>query len=338
VRYAVGYKPLYLRGNFVGVLAVPAPYRQRDIEEDLARRNSYYVAVYAIIVIIIMLVGWGVAQQLSTPVRQLTLAARQVGKGNLDVSVEPRSWDEIGELVRSFDQMVGEIKASRANLASAERKLAWSEMAKQVAHEIKNPLTPMKLSIQHLRHAFKDKAKDLPKIVDSTTQTIVEQIDALSRIATEFSHFARLPEKRFERIDINQAIQDCADLFSNIKGIEIRTKFDDHDCHIITDRDELRRVFINILRNSVQAMHKGGVITIRSQRINNTCRIQFTDAGEGIPKDVLPRVFDPNFSTKTDGTGLGLAISQKIIQELNGTITISSEVGKGTTVEISLPV
>jgi two-component system, NtrC family, nitrogen regulation sensor histidine kinase NtrY len=338
VRYAVGYKPLYVHGNFVGVLAVPAPYRQRDIEEDLARRNSYYVAVYAIIIVIIMLVGWGVAQQLSTPVRQLTLAARQVGKGNLDVRVEPRSSDEIGELVRSFDQMVGEIKVSRVNLASAERKLAWSEMAKQVAHEIKNPLTPMKLSIQHLRHAFKDKAKDLPSIVESTTQTIVEQIDALSRIATEFAHFARLPEKRFEKIDINQAVQDCVELFSKIKGIEIRTKFDDHDCHLIADRDELRRVFINILRNSVQAMRKGGVITIRSQRVDNTCRIRFTDSGEGIPEHVLPRVFDPNFSTKTDGTGLGLAISQKIIQELNGTITISSEVGKGTTVEISLPV
>ncbi|HTP13973.1 MAG TPA: HAMP domain-containing protein, partial [Bacteroidota bacterium] len=249
VRYAVGYKPLYLQGNFAGVLAVPAPYRQRDIEEDLARRNSYYVAVYAIIIVIIMLVGWGVAHELSTPVRQLTLAAREVGKGNLDVSVEPRSSDEIGELVRSFDQMVREIQASRANLASAERKLAWTEMAKQVAHEIKNPLTPMKLSIQHLRHAFKDKAKDLPEIVDSTTQTIVEQIDALSRIATEFSHFARLPEKRFERIDINQAVRDCVELFGNIKGIEIRTKFDDHDCHLIADRDELRRVFINILRN-----------------------------------------------------------------------------------------
>lgn len=338
VRYAVGYKPLYLQDNLVGVIAVPAPYRQRDIEEDLARRNAYYVAVYAIIIIIMMVAGWGVAQQLSTPVRELTLAAMDVGRGNFDVHVRQRSADEIGELVKSFDQMVEEIKTSRINLAAAERKLAWTEMAKQVAHEIKNPLTPMKLSIQHLRQAFKDKARDLPGIVERTTQIIIEQIDALSRIAAEFSHYARMPEKRFERVSLDETILECVELFNNIKGIEFRVKFDDNKAQLIADKDELRRVFINIIRNSVQAMEKGATISIESRRVDSSCVVRFRDSGEGIPENLLSKVFEPNFSTKTDGTGLGLAISQKIIQDLNGTIRISSAPGKGTTVEIVLPV
>ncbi len=338
VRYAVGYKPLYLHGNFVGVLAVPAPYHQRDIEEDLAQRNAYYAAVYTIMILIIMVTGWGIAQQLSIPVQELTAAAKEIGKGNLDVHVSPRSKDEIGELVQSFDQMAVEIKTSRFNLAAAERKLAWTEMAKQVAHEIKNPLTPMKLSIQHLRQAFKDRAKELPSIVESTTNIIVEQIDALSRIAAEFSQYARMPEKHFERISLDETILECVELFKNIKGIEFRVKFNDLDAHIIADKDELRRVFINIIRNSVQAMERGGTIAIESENMSGVCTIRFTDSGEGIPEAILSKVFEPNFSTKTDGTGLGLAISQKVIQELNGTIGISSVRGKGTTVEIRLPV
>ncbi|HEY6950827.1 MAG TPA: ATP-binding protein, partial [Bacteroidota bacterium] len=338
VRYAVGYRPLYLQGGFVGVLAVPAPYRQRDLEEELARRNAYYAAVYAIMVILIMSAGWGIARQLSIPVRELTSAAEEIGKGNLDVRVRQRSSDEIGQLVKSFDQMVDEIKTSRINLAAAERKLAWTEMAKQVAHEIKNPLTPMKLSIQHLRQAFRDKAKDLPGIVDRTTQIIIEQIDALSRIAAEFSHYARMPEKRFERISLDETVLECVELFNNIKGIEFRVKFDDNNSQLIADKDELRRVFINIIRNSVQAMERGGTIAIESGRVGNRCTLRFKDSGEGIPGNLLTKVFEPNFSTKTDGTGLGLAISQKVIQDLNGTITLSSIPGKGTTVEISLPV
>jgi two-component system nitrogen regulation sensor histidine kinase NtrY len=338
VRYAVGYKPLRMQNSLVGVLAVPAPYRQRDIEEELARRNAYYVAVYAIIIAIIMASGWGIAQQLSTPVRELTVAAREVGKGNLEVQVPQRSSDEIGELVKSFDQMVREIKSSRVNLAQAERKLAWTEMAKQVAHEIKNPLTPMKLAVQHLRQAFKDKAKDLPAIVDLTTKTVIEQIDALSRIATEFSNFARMPERKFERVDLGKTILESVDLFSKINGIEFRLNFGDTRSHIIADRDELRRVFINIFRNSIQAMPKGGVVKIEMRSAGNSCTLSISDSGEGIPPELLSKVFEPNFSTKSDGTGLGLAISQKIIQELNGTISISSTVGKGTTVEITLPV
>jgi two-component system nitrogen regulation sensor histidine kinase NtrY len=268
----------------------------------------------------------------------LTLAVREIGKGNLEVRVPQRSSDEIGELVQSFDQMVVEIKTSRINLAAAERKLAWTEMAKQVAHEIKNPLTPMKLSIQHLRQAFKDNAKDLAGIVDRTTQIIIEQIDALSRIAAEFSHYARMPEKRFERISVDETVLECVELFSNIAGIEFRLKFDDNKSWLIADKDELRRVFINVIRNSVQAMSRGGSITIESKRTAGSCTIRFIDSGEGIPESLLQKVFEPNFSTKTDGTGLGLAISQKIIQDLNGSIVLSSGPGKGTTVEITLPV
>ena len=147
-----------------------------------------------------------------------------------------------------------------------------------------------------------------------------------------------MPEKRFERISLDETVLECVELFNKIKGIEFRVNFDDNNSQLIADKDELRRVFINVIRNSVQAMDKGGTIVVESRLSGGSCKIRFSDSGEGIPANLLSKVFEPNFSTKTDGTGLGLAISQKIIQDLNGTIGISSDPGKGTTVEIKLPV
>jgi nitrogen fixation/metabolism regulation signal transduction histidine kinase len=233
--------------------------------------------------------------------------------------------------------MTSELKASRARLARAERELAWKEMAKQVAHEIKNPLTPIKLSIQHLVQAYKQGAKDFGDILQRVSQTVVEQIEVLTRIASEFSNFARMPERHFERVDMVQLLMESINLFKEVKDVAFRANLSETPSFVIADKDELRRVFINIMRNSIQAMEKGGTIGVDLTVDHHACTIRISDTGSGIPENLQEKVFQPNFSTKTDGTGLGLAIAQKVIEDLDGTISLHSKVGEGTTVKMIIP-
>ena len=337
VSYAVGYRPIVQNGSTLGILSVPTLSRQQDLEAELAERNAFTLGVYSILLILTIAVGVTTANQLSQPIRDLTKAATEVGEGRLDVRVRQKGSGEIGELIGTFNAMVGELEKSREELSRAEREKAWKEMAKQVAHEIKNPLTPMKLSVQHLRQAFKDKASDLESIVLAVTQTMSEQIDTLARIATEFSQFARMPERRFERVELRSLLDETLRLFGEVKGIEFRTKFSDTGAALIADREELRRVFINIVRNSIQAMESGGTITIETSESAGRWSVSITDTGAGIPSELLSKVFEPNFSTKTEGMGLGLAIARKVIEDLNGTIEVRSAVGKGTAIKVTLP-
>jgi two-component system nitrogen regulation sensor histidine kinase NtrY len=337
VSYIVGYRPIVVGDSVRGVLAVPALYRQQEIDEELAQRNAFVLGAYALVVSFVIGLALVLANTLSRPLRDLSRAARSVGKGDLDVVLQARSADEVGDLIRSFNEMTTELKASRENLARAERELAWKEMAKQVAHEIKNPLTPIKLSIQHLVQAYRQGAKDFGDILQRVSQTVVEQIDVLTRIASEFSNFARMPERTFERVDLKQLLQETIDLFKEVQGIEFRHTFSAVPAVVVADKDELRRVFINIVRNSVQAMEKGGVIVVDLNVQHQVCSIRISDTGSGIPEEIQPRVFQPNFSTKTDGMGLGLAITRKVIEDLNGTINLRSKVGQGTTVEMNIP-
>ncbi|MBI3112246.1 MAG: HAMP domain-containing protein [Ignavibacteriales bacterium] len=338
VRYIVGYRALYLGERFLGVLAVPALYRLQEIDEELAQRNAFLLGAYAVVVLVIIVIAVVLANRLSKPLRELSAAVQRVGRGELDIRIPKRSSDEVGELVDSFNEMTGELKASRENLVRVERELAWKEMAKQVAHEIKNPLTPMKLSMQHLVQAHRDGISNFGEILDRVGRTVVDQIEALSRIASEFSNFARMPVRTFERVDVNELLRETVLLFAEVRGVEFRTNYSEVPMPMIADKDELRRALINILRNSVQALEEGGIVTIDSSVQNARCRIVIRDNGPGIPEEIQAKVFQPNFSTKTDGMGIGLAITRKVIEDLDGRISLRSTVGEGTVVEIILPV
>ncbi|MEX1276283.1 MAG: ATP-binding protein [Bacteroidota bacterium] len=338
VRYIVGYRPLYLGERFLGVIAVPALYRLQEIDEELAQRNAFLLGAYAVVVLIIIVIAVALANRLSKPLRELSAAAQRVGRGELDVRIPRRSSDEVGELVDSFNEMTDELKSNREHLVRAERELAWKEMAKQVAHEIKNPLTPMKLSMQHLVQAYRDGVSNFGEVLDRVARTMVDQVEALSRIASEFSNFARMPVRKFERVDVNDLLRETVALFAGVRGVEFRTDYSEVPLPLVADKDELRRALINIIRNSVQAMDQEGVVAIESSVHGGTCRIHIRDNGPGIPEEVQAKVFQPNFSTKTDGMGIGLAITRKVIEDLDGTITLRSTVGEGTVIEIMLPV
>lgn len=336
--YFVGYRAIEKEGKLLGVLVVPTLFRKSDSDVEIAERNVFLLSFYLILLGIIVLVVGAIAYTFSKPLRTLTHAAREIGKGNLDVSIKTSAKDEVGELIRAFNEMAGELKESRNELARVERESAWKEMAKQVAHEIRNPLTPMKLSIQHLNQAFRDKAQDLEEIFNEVTKTVTDQIDSLSRIAGEFANFARMPHRTYERITIAELLTDSIALFKEIKEIEFQSNFSDTDAQILADRDELRRVFINVIKNAIQAIEGSGRIEVGLIISGARCKISFKDTGPGIPDSIIERVFEPNFSTKTEGMGLGLAVSKRIIEEINGEMRISSSQGEGTTVEMVLPV
>jgi signal transduction histidine kinase len=338
VEYTVGYKPIYLRKRLACILVLPALVEQSILLRELSERNALLIGIYTIVFIVAALVGFFISFLLTKQLRNLRLATKSIAEGNLDIRLNPLSHDEIGDLERAFNEMASELKQKREEVKQAERELAWKEMAKQVAHEIKNPLTPMKLSVQHLLQAYRDGSPGFDKIFERVSKTLLDQIEALSKIATEFSRFARMPRGSFSKVDVVAAVRETIDLFREIEGISFQISIPQEECIVIADADELRRVFINVVRNSIQAIERNGTISCNVIRESTNCTITIADTGGGINKEILPKVMLPNFSTKSDGMGLGLSMSKKIVEELGGTIRIASLVGKGTTVTIMLPV
>ena len=194
------------------------------------------------------------------------------------------------------------------------------------------------MSIQHLRQAYHDRVEGFESILQSVSETILEQIDALNRIASEFSHFARMPERQLEPCNIHHVLREAVNLYAQNGHMTITLRLDARFPVVTADREELRRVFINIIRNAVQAVNERGAISILTLSREGVVEVQIGDDGPGIPPEIQSRLFEPNFSTKTDGMGLGLAIVKKIIDDLGGNISIASAPGSGTTVTIHLPV
>lgn len=346
--YIEGYIPLVDRiGKIVAVLSIPTIYQQRKLEQETAGTISIILVLYAIIFSITLLIGFFLSRRISSPVKELTEGTKHIATGDLDFRIKMKAKDELGDLVTSFNTMTTDLKASQERLIQVEKDAAWREMARQVAHEVKNPLTPMKLSIQHLMQAYKDKAENFDLILSDTVKMVTEQIDVLRNIAAEFSSFARLPRRNVKTSHINEILQSSIRLFTDsLKGIRLITEYGEQMTTLQIDPEEMQRVFVNLIQNALQAMPEGGSLHVKTEvrkdrskdRERSNILIEITDTGCGIPQESQDMLFEPSFSTKTEGTGLGLAICKRVIDDLEGTIEIDSEVGKGTTVRISLPV
>ncbi|MBI4810937.1 MAG: HAMP domain-containing protein [Ignavibacteriales bacterium] len=336
--YIVGYRSLVADdGTVIGAVAVPTLYKKTEIDEELASRNVFLYGAYSVALILSIILSIMIAHQFAIPIRRLKNATSQVASGNLDVRLESGRNDELGDLEQAFGQMTLNLKTAQEQMIKAQREAAWKEMAKQIAHEIKNPLTPIKLSIQHLRQAYQDGVEDFKTILHQVTTTVLDQIETLSKIATEFSHFARMPERKLERVDVHGILTHVITIFQEYKGVKFKTDFKALIPILEADREELSRSFLNIIRNSIQAMQEKGTVYIRTQTNDKFVEISINDSGPGIPIGIQKHLFEPNFSTKTDGMGLGLSIVKKTINDLGGTIQIESNIREGTTVRICLP-
>ncbi len=349
--YTTGYEALPdTAGRPGAVVAIPTLPEQLAIESDQARMVAYLFGVLLLLLAGIFFTTTLLANDLTRPFRRLRAGLRAVGAGEDGEAIPVESRDEVGEVIETFNAMRSQLEESRRKLAQQERELAWREMARQVAHEIKNPLTPMKLSVQHLRRAHHESdgaegTRDgrFSALLDRITGTLIEQIDALTRIANEFSSFARLPQRHPERLDLRDVVREAAVLLGEEAHAEIVLVLNPAPLPVVADREELRRVYINLLKNALQAMPETerGTITIRTERRDEGGAAwawsAVRDTGPGIPESVQEKVFQPNFSTKTSGMGLGLAITKKAVEESGGTVRFETAPGLGTTFFVRLP-
>ncbi len=266
------------------------------------------------------------------------LASVSLGKKSEHLSYKGN--DEIGEMVKQYNSMVDELEDSANKLANSEREYAWREMAKQIAHEIKNPLTPMKLNVQQLLKSWKDKAPGFEEKIEIFSKSQVEYIDDLSSIASAFSSFAKLPGTILAEVNLPDQVKTTLELFKDTENIEFRVKWP-HESKVIiyADKEHINGIFSNLFKNSIQAIpaDRKGVINILMEVAKDKVLVSVSDNGCGIPLSLRKKIFTPNFTTKSSGTGLGLSIVKKYVEEANGIIRFESDADNGTTFYMEFP-
>lgn len=338
--FDVGYAPLHTPdGEITGALAVPLLHQRRLRETDLADGLTAILALYLASLVAAVGVGTWLASRLTRPLRDLTVATHRVAAGDLARPVPEAGPGELGEVVGAFNRMMRDLAESRERLVRAEKEAAWRDMARQVAHEVKNPLTPMRLAAEHLRRAWRDRVPTFGDVLERGVDMIVRQTESLQRIATAFSDFARLPGRRRDPTHLGEIVRRVVDLYASTPRLKVEVDVEDGLPAVLADPDEMQRVLVNLAKNAVEAMDgRDGTLRVALRRDGDHLRLDVADDGPGIPADVLPRLFEPYFSTKTSGTGLGLAICRRAIEDLGGTIAVRSAAESGTTVTVRVPV
>jgi nitrogen fixation/metabolism regulation signal transduction histidine kinase len=280
------------------------------------------------------------AERIADPVRRLTRATRRIARGDFDAQIAVKSADELRRLVDAFNSMAAELKAQRAQLERTHRLEAWAEMARQVAHEIKNPLTPIQLSAEHLRRVHADRGEPLGDVVEHCVNAILGQVRLLRRISAEFSSFASSPTAKPAPVDVPELVASVIDPYrTGLAGrIEIINRVVAPLPRAFVDRTLIARGLANIVENALYAMPGQGVLTLEAAAENGFVTLRVRDTGVGMDAEALERVFEPYFSTKTTGTGLGLPIARRNIELNGGSIDVESLKGEGTVVVLRLPI
>jgi two-component system, NtrC family, nitrogen regulation sensor histidine kinase NtrY len=341
MKYISEYVPFINAENKITAYVNIPYFRMQSI---LAREiSNLIVAVinFALLLILItMSFAVFISGRLTSPLSMLTggLASVSLGKKSKHLSYDGN--DEIGELVKQYNRMVDELEESAHKLANSEREYAWREMAKQIAHEIKNPLTPMKLNVQQLLKSWKDKAPGFEDKIETFTKSQVEYIDDLSSIASAFSSFAKLPGTILAEVNLPEQVKTTLELFKDTENVEFKVKWP-HESKVIiyADKEHVNGIFSNLLKNSIQAIpaDRKGVIKILMEVKGNLVLVTISDNGTGIPPSLRSRMFTPNFTTKSSGTGLGLSLVKKYVEEANGRIWFESDSDNGATFYMEFP-
>jgi len=324
----------------VAAIAIPTFLQSPKYDQQLLETTSYLIILYLVIFGVFIVGTTLVSSRLTRPLVYIQRGLNKISKGDLDTKIPVTSNDEIGNLATAYNEMVTRLKELQDELAAAEREAAWKEMAQQVAHEIKNPLTPIKLNIQHLERQLASNDTDINELkprIQQITKNIIAQIQSLNNIASDFSKFSQPITKEFENVSINELIRSVSNLYQHDDQTNIVTELTAHNLIVEGVDDELRRVIVNLIKNAFEAMPDGGIITVRCYTHKQSVFIEVIDDGVGIPEEDKSRIFVPNFSTKSSGTGLGLAICKKIVEAHRGSISFASIEGKGTTFVIKLP-
>jgi signal transduction histidine kinase len=306
----------------------------RELKEFLIRLG------YAYLVMIIVAIGFAyfISKYITRSLKTISDKMNEIRleKRNKKIEIESSS-EEIETLVNSYNSMIEELEDSAVKLATSEREQAWREMAKQVAHEIKNPLTPMRLSVQSFQRKFNPQDENIYQKVEEYSNTLIEQIDTMSSIASAFSNFAKMPAQKSELLNVAHIVKLALDIFNEHY---ITFYPDDDDVIAKFDRTQLIRVVTNLVKNGIQAIPEDSEnpkIEVHVFSKNDTVNITVEDNGSGITEDNKTKIFEPKFTTKTSGMGLGLAMVKNIVETYNGSITFTSQLGKGTIFTVTFP-
>jgi signal transduction histidine kinase len=334
------YCPIRIdKGHASAYLNIPSFNTEDELNDEISR---FLVTIMNLNVFIFLIAGTIALFLTNRITSSFTLISEKMRQVNLSKTNEAIEWkknDEIGGLIKEYNRMVAQLEESAAALAKSEREGAWREMARQVAHEIKNPLTPMKLSIQYLQKANNSDAGNVKELTANVAKTLVEQIDHLSKIAADFSQFANIGNPRKEIFDLHEMLSSLVSLYEIMenllfKWVPVREKI-----LVYADKTQLNRLFTNLLQNAFEACHEKEkcVISVSEELIGDRILIKIRDNGEGIPEQMQSKIFIPNFTTKSSGTGLGLAMSKTIVEQAKGKIWFETSVNSGTTFFVELP-
>ncbi len=313
-------------------------------ESKLRQEISYFLVTIinlnAFIFLIAGIVALFITNRITRSFSFISDKMKAVNLGHLNEAIDWKRNDEIGELVKEYNKMVGKLDESAAALAKSEREGAWREMARQVAHEIKNPLTPMKLSLQYLQKAISNKSDNIKELTANVAETLVQQIDHLNRIAGEFSQFANIGNPHNEVFDLHELLRSVTQLYALEDKLQLIWQPGAKDVLINADRTHINRLFTNLIQNALQAIpaERNARIEIDEAIEDDKILVRVKDNGLGITEEMRSKIFTPNFTTKTSGTGLGLAMCKGIVEEANGKIWFETKTGEGSTFFVELPV
>lgn len=334
LKYNSAYAPIInAKNDVIGYLNLQHFGQQEEAELQIQRFFVSVINIFVLLLAISVVVSLIVSNWITNPLKLLQERFSQIHIGKSNQAIHYKRNDEIGALVHSYNEKIEELEYAAQQLAQSERESAWRDMAKQVAHEIKNPLTPMKLTVQQLLRSFDPKSEDAQERIQKVGESLVEQIDAITKITNEFSNFAKMNKPNFAKTDIIQVIQNAIELYRHDSKFEIRFQTKQESCYIHGDKEQLLRVFNNLIKNSVQAidLKPNGWIEITCSETLNEIVIKIRDNGVGMEEELLTKIFVPYFTSKSNGSGIGLAMVKQIVKNHHGEISCESFLNVGTT-------
>ena len=324
--------------NVLGILLIGSS-RAELVELEAFLRNTGVVLGGGGILVGLVLAWWATAR-VTRPVQALAISAGKVAAGDWNTTVDVSTTDEVGRLALAFNRMTRELAAQRERLVQAERVAAWRELARRLAHELKNPLFPLQITVENMQRAREQYPQEFDEAFREGTATLIAELGNLKQIIARFSDFAKMPAPQMHRVNLNELAAETMKLFDAQlakAGITSRLELDRALPQTLADSEQMTRVLRNLVLNAIDAMPGGGTLTIRTHASEGSVRLEVADTGQGLTPEECERLFTPYYTTKTHGTGLGLAIVQSVISDHHGRISVESQPGKGATFRIELP-
>jgi len=331
--------PLFGRDNQLLAILLVESSRSELVSLKKYIRGTALLAGSGAVMLGLALSFW-TASRVTRPLRHLAASVREVSGGRWDARADIRSSDEVGQLARDFNRMTEQLVEQRDRMIQAERVAAWRELARRLAHELKNPLFPLQITIENLQRARE--TPQFEEVFRESTATLLAELDNLKTIVGRFSDFAKMPSPELEPVDLNQVAREVNQLFDaqiHAPGkppVDIKLELAENLATVAADPEQIRRALRNLVLNALDAMHAGGTLTIRTGQLEGKVSLEVSDSGAGLTPEECERLFTPYYTTKLHGTGLGLAIVQSVVSDHKGTITVHSEPGKGATFRIEL--